>query len=97
MAGMKARYTSQLVLLTTVEDGDLVAALEVLMKERGEAVSRADVLRQALAPGLTKLRKRYEDLGLDEAVRMAKEEREGRTERRERLDRVIAAGTAPQG
>lgn len=59
MAGMVPRYTKQLVILTTPEDAALVAELEKVMKSTGHAVSRADVLRQALEPGLKKLTRQY--------------------------------------
>jgi hypothetical protein len=68
MAGMVPKYVAQLVILETETNGDLVAALERLMKADGSAVSRADVLRQALAPGLARLEKRYADKGLPEVV-----------------------------
>jgi hypothetical protein len=78
MAGMVPKYTAQLVILETRENGDLVAALEAIMKEDGSAVSRADVLRQALAPGLRALRKRHEGGRLEEALRKVASDREGR-------------------
>jgi hypothetical protein len=59
MAGMVPRYTKQLVLLTTETDATLVSDLETIMKGSGEAVSRADVLRQALEPGLKRFAKAY--------------------------------------
>lgn len=59
MAGMVPRYTKQLVILTTAEDAALVTELEKVMKSTGHAVSRADVLRQALEPGLKKLTRQY--------------------------------------
>jgi len=68
MAGMVPKYTAQLVILETAENGDLVAALESLMKADGSAVSRADVLRQALAPGLAKLQRKYDGEALTRAV-----------------------------
>jgi hypothetical protein len=66
---MVPKYVAQLVILETETNGDLVAALERLMKADGSAVSRADVLRQALAPGLARLEKRYADEGLREAIK----------------------------
>jgi division protein CdvB (Snf7/Vps24/ESCRT-III family) len=60
MAGMVPKYTAQLVILETAANGKLVQDLETIMKGTGDAVSRADVLRQALAPGLRKLAKQYE-------------------------------------
>jgi hypothetical protein len=80
MAGMVPKYTSQLVILETQDNGDLVAALEALMKADGSAVSRADVLRQALAPGLAKLRRKYEDEGLRQALPEAVAAREQRAQ-----------------
>lgn len=59
MAGMVPKYTAQLVMLETEQNGQLVADLEKIMKGTGDAVSRADVLRQALAPGLRKLKGQY--------------------------------------
>jgi hypothetical protein len=88
MAGMVPKYTAQLVILETQDNGDLVAALEALMKADGSAVSRADVLRQALAPGLTRLRKRYEDEGLGEALATVREVREGKEAIRTEAARV---------
>lgn len=61
MAGAIPRYTAQLVILTTEQDRALVEGLEYIMKRNGTAVSRADVLRQALEPGLKKLGKQYAD------------------------------------
>lgn len=78
MAGMVPKYTAQLVILETQENGDLVAALEQLMKNSGDAVSRADVLRQALAPGLKKLAREYGERGLSEALQAVRETREQR-------------------
>lgn len=59
MAGAIPRYTAQLVILTTPQDRELVEGLEKIMKRNGTAVSRADVLRQALEPGLKKLGRQY--------------------------------------
>lgn len=82
MAGMVPKYTEQLVLLTTEEDGDLVAALEKLMKAGGDAVSRADVLRQALAPGLKKLAGKQDPAALNAAIEEARSDRLRRAEKR---------------
>jgi hypothetical protein len=78
MAGMVSKYTAQLVILETTDNGDLVAALEALMKQSGDAVSRADVLRQALAPGLRALRKKHEGPALITAIEKARTDREAR-------------------
>jgi hypothetical protein len=85
---MVPKYTAQLVILETQDNGDLVAALESLMKADGSAVSRADVLRQALAPGLTRARKRYEGGALDEALAAVRANREAREEIRTEAKRV---------
>lgn len=78
MAGMVPRYTGQLVILETQENTDLVAALESIMKARGEAVSRADVLRQALAPGLRKMQREHAGPELDNALKDVREARQAR-------------------
>lgn len=93
MAGMKARYTEQLVMLETEEIGDLVTGLEEVMKDLNEAVSRADVLRQALAPGLRKLKIRYDGPELNEAIARAREARELRANMRA----ARAPAAAPAG
>ena len=82
MAGMVPRFTAQLVILETEGNGDLVAALERLMKADGTAVSRADVLRTALAPGLARLRKKYEGPELDAAITAAAAARQTRAANR---------------
>ena len=91
MAGMVPKYTAQLVILETQDNGDLVAALEHLMKADGSAVSRADVLRQALAPGLRKLAKEYGEQGLAQALADVRANREGREAIRSEADRVRKA------
>jgi hypothetical protein len=80
MAGMVPKYTAQLVILETEANGDLVAALEALMKGTGEAVSRADVLRQALAPGLKRLAGKQDPEALAAAVAKAAQDRETRAQ-----------------
>lgn len=94
MAGMKARYTEQLVMLETEEIGDLVTGLEEVMKDLNEAVSRADVLRQALAPGLRKLKIRYDGPELNEAIRNARQAREGKARGRRNVEAAGAAAPA---
>lgn len=59
MAGMVPKYTEQLVALVTKDTREQVEALERVMKSRGDAVSRADVIRQALDVGLPKLLRKY--------------------------------------
>ena len=56
---MVARYTEQIVMLVDKDTRGLVDRLEVVMKGRGDAVSRADVLRQALDKGLPALARKY--------------------------------------
>lgn len=94
MAGMVPRYTGQLVILETQDNADLVAALERVMKARKDAVSRADVLRQALAPGLRKLQRECAGPELDNAlkdVQTARAKREAAKEQAQKLDAVVAA------
>lgn len=89
MAGMVPRYTGQLVILETEANTDMVAALEQVMKDRRDAVSRADVLRQALAPGLRKLARDYAGPELDAALEQVRE-------RRAKRDALRAAAGAVQ-
>lgn len=78
MAGMEKRYTEQLVLLTTPDNRDLVEGLELLLRSSGDAVSRADVLRQLLEPGLKEAKEKHGGRKLDQCIRQARAARVSR-------------------
>lgn len=59
MAGMVPKYTEQLVALVDKDTRTAIERLERVMKGNGAAVSRADVIRQALDKGLPALLRRY--------------------------------------